>query len=114
MDSSKLMLTESVSLPTLLRNLDKVDGISKQKKEQAAKDFESVLLSKLLDEMKNSIGNWGFEENAASKQIEGIFWLYLARHLSDSGGLGLWKDIYQTLNNPNQTNKTTESLDKNV
>jgi len=82
----------------------------KQKKEQAAKDFESVLLGKLLDEMKNSIGDWGFEEDGTSKQIEGIFWLYLARHLADNGGLGLWKDIYQTLNNPNQTNKTTKSL----
>jgi Rod binding domain-containing protein len=114
MDSANLILTEPASLPSLMKNLDKVDGISKQKKEQAAKDFESVLLGKLLDEMKNSIGNWGFEKNATSKQIEGIFWLYLARHLSDNGGLGLWKDIYQTLNNPDQANKTTESLDKNV
>lgn len=114
MDSTNLILTEPASLPSLLRNLDKVDGISKQKQEQAAKDFESVLLGKLLDEMKNSIGNWGLEESAASKQIEGIFWLYLARHLSDNGGLGLWKDIYKTMNKPDQVNKTTESLDKNV
>jgi len=114
MDSANLILTGPASLPALLRNLDNVDGIAKQKKEQAAKDFESVLLSKLLDEMKNSIGDWGFEESGASKQIEGIFWLYLARHLADNGGLGLWKDIYQTLTNPDQTNKTTKSLDKTV
>ncbi len=122
MDSANLILTEPASLlpggiplgTALLRNLDNVDGIVKQKKEQAAKDFESVLLSKLLDEMKNSIGDWGFEEDGTSKQIEGIFWLYLARHLADNGGLGLWKDIYQTLTNPDQTNKTTKSLDKTV
>jgi len=106
MDSAKLILTDLISLPTPLRNLNKVDGVPEQKKEQIAKDFESILLSQLLDEMKSSIGDWGFEESAASEQIQGIFWLYLGRHLANNGGLGMWRDIYQTLPNPEQTNKT--------
>ena len=105
MDSANLILTEPISLPTPLRNLNKVDCIPEQKKEQIAKDFESILLSQLLDEMKSSIGDWGFEESASSEQIQGIFWLYLARHLANNGGLGMWRDIYQTLPNPEQTNK---------
>ena len=105
MDSANLILTEPISLPAPLRNLNKVDGIPEQKKEQIAKDFESILLSQLLDEMKSSIGDWGFEESASSEQIQGIFWLYLARHLANNGGLGMWRDIYQTLPNPEQTNK---------
>lgn len=105
MDSSELILSEPVSIPALLGNLNKADGLSEQKKIQAAKDFESVLLGKLLDEMKNSIGDWGFEESAASKQTHGIFWLYLSRHLSDNGGLGLWKDIYQSVINSEQEGK---------
>ena len=105
MDSANLILTEPISLPAPLRNLNEVDGISEQKKEQIAKDFESILLSQLLDEMKSSIGDWGFEESASSEQIQGIFWLYLARHLANNGGLGMWRDIYQTLPNPEQTNK---------
>jgi Rod binding domain-containing protein len=105
MDSANLILTEPISLPMPLRNLNKVDGIPEQKKEQVAKDFESILLSKLLDEMKNSIGDWGFEKSAASEQIQGIFWLYLARHLANNGGLGMWRDIYQTLTHAEQTNK---------
>lgn len=105
MDSSELILSEPSSIPALPGNLNKVDGISEQKKVQAAKDFESVLLGKLLDEMKNSIGEWGFEESSASKQTNGIFWLFLSRHLADNGGLGLWKDIYQTLNNQEPTDK---------
>ena len=104
-----MILTGPISLPAPLRNLNKVDGIPEQKKEQVAKDFESILLSQLLDEMKSSIGDWGFEESASSEQIQGIFWLYLARHLANNGGLGMWKDIYQTLNNPDQTNKTEEA-----
>jgi len=105
MDSSKLILSEPSLLPALLGNVDKADGVSEQKKIQAAKDFESVLLGKLLDEMKNSIGDWGFEESAASKQTQGIFWLYLSRNLADNGGLGMWKDIYETVINPEQTSK---------
>jgi Rod binding domain-containing protein len=112
MDSANLILTGPISLPTPLRNLNKVDGNPEQKKEQVAKDFESILLSKLLDEMKSSIGDWGFEKSPASEQIQGIFWLYLGRHLANNGGLGMWKDIHETLTNPDQTNKNDEAEPK--
>ena len=81
MDSVKLTLTEPVSPPAMLEYLNKsrLYGISEEKKKQVAKDFESVLLNKLLDEMKNSIVDWGLDKDAASKQIQGIFWLYLDR-----------------------------------
>jgi len=106
MDSVKLILTEPVSPPAMLEQLDKsmLNGISEDKKKQAAKDFESVLLNKLLDEMKNSIVDWGSEKDGTSKQIQGIFWLYLARDIANNGGLGLWKDIYQSLTNAEHAN----------
>ena len=106
MDSVKLLLTEPVSPPTLLEQLDKsrLNSISEEKKEQVAKDFESVLLTKLLDEMKKSIVNWGSEKDGASEQMHGIFWLYLARDIANNGGLGLWKDIYQSLTNAEHAN----------
>lgn len=106
MDSVKLILTEPVSPPAMLEYLDKSrlsvrspqdNSISEEKKKQAAKDFESVLLTKLLDEMKNSIVDWDSEKDGASEQIHGIFWLYLARDIANNGGLGLWKDIYKFL-----------------
>lgn len=105
MDSAKLISTESL-LPSILPgNVNQVGDISEQKQKQAAKDFESVLLGKLLEEMKGTIGEWGFEEDAASKQTEGIFWMYLARYLGGEGGLGMWKDIYKTLAGPEQENE---------
>ena len=72
MDGTKLILTEPVSPPTMLEHLDqsRLKSISDEKKKQVAKDFESVLLNKLLDEMKNSIVDWGLEKDAASKQTE--------------------------------------------
>ena len=104
MDSTKLILTEPVSPPALLERLDKsrLNSLSEEKKKQVAKDFESVLLSKLLDEMKNSIVDWASDKDAASKQIHGIFWLYLARDVANNGGLGLWKDIYKFLSDSEQ------------
>ena len=111
MDSVKLLLTEPVSPPALLEQLDKsmLSSISEEKKKQAAKDFESVLLNKLLDEMKNSIVDWGSEKDGTSKQIQGIFWLYLARDIANNGGLGLWKDIYQSLTNAEHANAAQKS-----
>ena len=117
MDGSELILTEAVLPPTLLEHLsgrpgleriaelesDEVGGFSDEQKEQIAKDFESVLIGKLLDEMKDTIGEWGFEKDGASRQVQGMFWLYLSQELANSGGFGLWKDIYDFLVNSNQT-----------
>jgi len=116
MDGTKLILTEPVSPPTMLEQLDKsrLKNISDEKRKQVAKDFESVLLSKLIDEMKNSIVDWGLEKDAASKQTQGIFWLYLGRDIANNGGLGLWKDIYQFLSQSEQTNTVQQSLDGQV
>ena len=50
MDSAKLILTEPVSQPNLLDDLKKIDGLSEEKKKQAAKDFESVLITAGYDE----------------------------------------------------------------
>ena len=72
---------------------------SDEQKRQIAKDFESVLLGKLFDEVQESIGNLdlGQEEDGTSQQVHGLFWLYLARDIADKGGLGLWKDVYEHL-----------------
>jgi len=114
MNGAKLILTEPVPLPVPLEDLNKIDGASEERKKQVAKDFESVFVHKLLDVMKDTIGDWGFEKNEADRQVQGIFWLYLARDIANNGGFGLWKDIYQFLSNSDQTIATTESLDKNI
>jgi Rod binding domain-containing protein len=122
MDSTNLILTEPISPPTPLEysggvslseqagRLDagNIETLSEDKKIQAAKDFESVLVNKLLEKMGDTIGDWGFEKDGASKQIHGIFWLYLSQHIANSGGFGLWKDIYSVLTNSDQTKTTTE------
>jgi len=75
------------------RDVDRSD----EQKKQIAKDFESVLLTKLFDQVQQSIGRWDLEEDGTSSQVQGLFWLYLARDVADKGGVGLWQDIYQHL-----------------
>ena len=62
---------------------------------KAAKDFESVLLHKLLQEMKDTIPDSGLTGGSEAKQVQGIFWSFLAQDIADKGGLGLWKDLYE-------------------
>ena len=113
MDSAKLILTEPVSPPALLEHLNESEfnNIPEERKKQIAKDFESVLLNKMLDQMKNTIGDWGFEKDGPSNQVQGIFWMYLARDISNNGGIGLWKDIHQYLTNADQSNPAGKPLD---
>jgi Rod binding domain-containing protein len=125
MDGTNLILTQPVLPPVPLDNIsrtpqvlngrsDKIDNISENGKKQVAKDFESVLLNKLLDEMKNTIGGWGFDEDGPCQQIQGIFWLYLAHDMANNGGFGLWKDIYQFLTGTDRTNTTINSVDGHI
>ena len=137
MDGTELILTNPILPPRPLADLDinhaysktiiqepgKIDEYSKEKKEQIAKNFESVLIHKLLEEMKNTIEDWGFGEDKASEQVKGIFWMYLAQDIADKGGFGLWKDVYEFLTKNdgsqeaethNHTNATIESLDENI
>ena len=144
MDSSRLMLTEPVLPPTPLDNstvvsvceknsiceISGIKGCSQERKEQIAKDFESVLLHKLLEETKNTIGDWGFDTDGVSQQVWGVFWLYLAQDIANKGGFGLWKDIYEFLTQAEgprevgtpehtnldcrQTSTTIESLNENI
>jgi Rod binding domain-containing protein len=137
MESANLILTQPVSPPSPLEHFQmggslKAEGFgdgsakttsklrlkvppaeqaSDEKKIQIAKDFESILITKLLDQMKNTIGDWGFEKDSASSQVQGIFWLYLAQDIGNNGGMGLWKDIHKFLAGNEQPNAAVKSLD---
>jgi Rod binding domain-containing protein len=106
MDSTQSILIEIVPPTVQMEHSNKFDAIQEEKKKQTAKDFESVFIYKLLEEMKDTIGDWGLEKDEASSQVQGIFWLCLARDIANSGGFGLWKDVYQILNDSDRGQKT--------
>ena len=86
-------------------------GRSDEEKKQLAKDFESIFLTKLFDQVKESVGNWGLEEDGASQQIQGLFWYYLAQDVGAKGGFGLWQDIYQHFKDMEGAGAVGASLD---
>ena len=100
------------SLSVKQSNASNLKNSSEQKKIQVAKDFESILINHLLDEMKNTVGSWGFEKDSASGQIDGLFWLNLSKEISDQGGFGLWKDIYKNMPGNEQEQQTGNSIGK--
>ena len=91
-----------------------LEGRSEQEKQRLAKSFESVLLTRLFDQVKQSVGGWGLEEDGASKQIQGLFWYYLAQDVGDKGGFGLWQDIYQSFKALEDAGATGESIDREL
>jgi len=115
-DSAKLILTKPVPSPALLGQIDasNLNKASDAKKKQIARDFESILLNKLLGEMQSTIGDWGFEKDSPCQQIQGIFYLFLARDVANNGGIGLWKGIYEFLTNADHTNTAEKSVDTDI
>jgi Rod binding domain-containing protein len=114
MDIANLILNAAPPQPTPLEQAKKADSALEAGKKQFARDFESVFINKLLDEMKNTIGEWGEEKDGAAQQIDGIFWLHLARDLADKGGFGMAKDIEKFLTDSENKNTAPTLLDKNL
>jgi len=100
-----------------------VDGIkaltggepSEAKLKKLAKDFESVLLTKLFDQVQESIGGWDSEEqDGTSKQVQGLFWMHLSQDVADKGGIGLWREIYEHLQQTTAPGAAGEQIDEGL
>ena len=65
--------------------------------EKVAKDFESVFLQKLTDEMRRTVPQSGLLESGAMDQTQGLFWMQLSQELGKQGGLGLWKQLVKQM-----------------
>lgn len=105
MIGSSLILNNDVARPSVLPDVDAAKEASPLKQQQAAKDFESVFIERLFSAMQSTVQDWGLEKDGTSKQIDGIFWSYLARGVADQGGFGLWKDISGSLDRPEAATK---------
>lgn len=61
--------------------------------EKVAKDFESVFLQKITDEMRKPVFGEGLFDSSAMEQTQGLFWSQLSQELGQKGGMGLWKQL---------------------
>ena len=129
MNSSDIALTASTVMSDALdqaagtglaRKVDKAQSsdatfATAKKTEQAAKDFESVLLTKILEGMENTVSQFSAEDKeAGSEQVKGLFTLFLARDMADKGGLGLWKDLNTFFKDMQKTNNTSQAVDEKL
>jgi Rod binding domain-containing protein len=78
-----------------LTDREAIRNASDEQKKQLAKDFESVFLTKVFDEVRKSIEDSGFDDDVAADQVHGMFWSYLAQDVANKGGFGLWQDLYE-------------------
>ncbi|MFO8012992.1 MAG: rod-binding protein [Phycisphaerae bacterium] len=63
----------------------------------AARDFEAVLLHRMMESMRRTVPDGGLFSSPATRQMEGLFWFYLAQEVARKGGIGLWKDLARSL-----------------
>jgi len=81
---------------------------------QAARDFESVLLNQLMQEMSRTIPESGLVDSSASKQIQSMFWSFLAEDVADNGGMGLWRDIQKYCTGSEQANPPAPTVEQKL
>ena len=78
-----------------LRNQAKTLEADPKELDRVAVEFESVFLTLLLKEMRESMTTGGLFENDPGGTYGSLFDLYMGRHLAESGGVGLAETIRQ-------------------
>ena len=82
--------------------------------EKAAKDFEAVLLTKVLQEMDKTIPKSGLFDSQSMTQVQSMFWSFLAEEVADNGGMGLWRDIQKYVTDPQQANPPAPTVEQEL
>ncbi len=90
----------------------RIDDADDRKKMEVAKDFEGILIGQLMNQMKETIGESGFLEDGSSKQVRDMFWGFLAEEVADNGGMGLWKNVYESMSPKGRQTQTGEGTEK--
>jgi Rod binding domain-containing protein len=85
-------------------------NLSDEKKKKVAQDFESVLMTKVIDEMKDTIQRSELVEDDTSEQVDGLFWTFLAQDVTSKGPTGLWKQVYSQMNDNETGSKVDAKL----
>ncbi len=114
MEIGNSLLTQSVNQPQILPDIRSINESSDEKKKQFAMEFESLIIGKLLDEAASSIASINEDEDGAKGQVQNIFNMFLSRHIGASGGLGLCKDIYKSLNQLDDSVTNAQEFDKQI
>jgi Rod binding domain-containing protein len=83
-----------------------------KKKMKVAKEFEGILIGQLMNQMKETIGESGLLEDGSSKQVQDMFWSFLADEVAENGGMGLWKNVYESMSPSGQQSQGAQGAEK--
>ena len=64
---------------------------------QVARDFESILMTKLVEAMSQTIPDSGLFDDGITKQVKSMFWSFLGQDVGERGGMGVWQEIYEQI-----------------
>jgi Rod binding domain-containing protein len=109
-------VSQTDSSGTLRTTAGAAIGASDEKKKALAKEFETVFITGLFDQVKESIGSLALdeEEEGISDQVDSLFWMYLAQDVGEKGGFGMWKDIYRQFQEMDGMTPTGGQIDKEL
>jgi len=73
-----------------------------QKLQEVAKKFEGVLLHQMFKQAQQNIEQMDTDEDeevedGGGEQIQSLYWSQMSDLVSEQGGVGLWKSIYQQI-----------------
>ncbi len=95
----KLAFDPQVSYPEIMANHEnRSDKNDQNTLKQLCQDFESIFINSLFKEMRKSIPDNGYLKHEMSMEIfHEMMDMEIARELSNRGGLGLARLIYEQL-----------------
>lgn len=65
--------------------------------DKVARDFESIFVHRLMEEMRRTVPESGLLESGTSDQMQSLFWFHLAQDVGTKGGLGLAQQLARQL-----------------
>ncbi len=93
--------TNQVSDVGFAERMERLKSLNAKEAEKMGKEFESVFVSMLLKEMRNTLdqGEGGLFGSEQSDTFGGMFDQFMGEHLADSSPLGIADAIKSYLNN---------------
>ena len=74
-------------------------AIPPERRQEVAQQFESMFVSMLLKEMRETTDGEGLFQGESSDTLGGLFDMFMGEHIAKSGGLGIGRMVETYLEN---------------
>lgn len=80
--------------------------------QQAARQFEGLFIRQILKQMQEATSQLepeDEEKDSSAEHIQSMFWTFLGDAVTEQGGFGLWKSIYQQVASAAESEQKAEA-----